>query len=188
MNQCINIGLTRRSFVGTCLCLPALTDQAYAEEADVREKPAIRLYDPLTPEELEAAQSSDLVKQILEVRGGSCAETALLAVLRHLDLPEERLHSAMCFGGGILHQDLCGLLTGGIMALGNAAGAHHGERRVMKRRANQMTRSYWQWWKRHAALHCRKLKPNYDRAGYVCMKQRVALQLERLIADDAQTA
>ena len=187
MIQSDNKHLTRRGFVGGCLCLAALTDQAHANEAAAPEKPKIRLYDLLTPEELKFAQSSDLVRHILEVKGGSCAETVLLAVLRYLDLPEERLHSAMCFGGGILHQDLCGMLTGGIMALGNAAGVHHHDHRNMKRRANHMASAYWQWWMRYAPLHCRELKPNYDRAGYVCMKQRVALKLEQLIADDAKS-
>ena len=93
----------------------------------------------------------------------------MLAVLRHLDLPEDRLHAAACFGGGMGQRDLCGLLTGGFMALGNAAGACFAEGKPMKAAAGKMTRAYWQWFSEHAPIHCRELKPTYDRDGYRCM-------------------
>jgi hypothetical protein len=44
-----------------------------------------------------------------------------MAALKYLKKPEEYLHSAAAFGGGMAHYDLCGFLTGGIIALGNFA-------------------------------------------------------------------
>jgi C_GCAxxG_C_C family probable redox protein len=112
----------------------------------------------------------------------------LLAVLRHLDLPDDRLDAAACFGGGMGQRDLCGLLTGGFMALGNAAGACYADRKQMKAAASKMSSEYWHWFSEHAPIHCRDLKPSYDREGYLRMKQRVAMKLESLIAEHAKPA
>ena len=71
-------------------------------------------------------------------QGGSCAETTLLAVLRQLDLPEDRLHAAACFGGEGSGNAICAHpATGGFMALGNAAGACFAVRQADESRRRQ---------------------------------------------------
>jgi C_GCAxxG_C_C family probable redox protein len=175
---------TRRSFVGCCACLAAAADLGSAADSPSEEPPRDNVCDPLTPQEEEIAVSSAMVKEILNVKGCSCAESVLLAALRHLEQPEEFLHSAAAFGGGMGHRDLCGLLTGGFMALGNAAAVQHEDRGRMKARAKRMTDEYWRWWQTLAPIHCRELKPLYDKDGYVNMKKRVAMKIEELIEEE----
>jgi hypothetical protein len=61
----------------------------------------------------------------LNGKGHPCSEMILLAALRHFELPENHLDAAAVFGGGVGKRDLCGLLTGGLMAIGIAAGSKY---------------------------------------------------------------
>ena len=128
-----------------------------------------------------ANRSDASLKEILNMKGYSCSESILLAALRYLKQPEEYLRSAAPFGGGMAHYDLCGYLTGGLMALGNAAGVHHKDRKKMKALTGKMTKEYWSWWQSWAPLHCYQLRPKYDKDTSVNMKKRVAAKVEELI-------
>jgi len=176
---------TRRSFLGCFTGLAAAIGLKGAIDSPLNKPPQKSLYDPLTPEEEKVVNSSQMVKEILNMKGYSCAESILLAALRYLKKPEEYLHSAASFGGGMTQSDLCGYLTGGIMALGNAAGAHHKDRKIMKAQAGKMTKEYWKWWESWAPLHCYQLRPKYDKGGSINMKKRVAAKIEELINEDA---
>jgi C_GCAxxG_C_C family probable redox protein len=179
--------VTRRSFVGCCAGLAVTAQLRGADDSAPKKLPQKSLFDPLTSEEEKAAALSVMAKEILNAKGCSCAESVLLAALRYLKQPEELLHAAAAFGGGMGQRDLCGLLTGGFMALGNAAGAHHKDRSKMKAHASKMTKEYWKWWQAWAPLHCRELKPQYGKLGYVNMKKRVAAKIEELIQADAKS-
>ncbi len=62
----------------------------------------------------------------LMATGYNCAESMLRTAVAHLAIPAEggMLRMATCFGGGVgrSHEELCGALSGGIMALGLAYG------------------------------------------------------------------
>ena len=176
---------TRRSFLGFFTGLAAAVGLKGAFDSPLDKPPQKSLYDPLTPEEEKVINSSEMVKEILNLEGYSCAESILLAALKYLKKPEEYLHSAAAFGAGMGHYDLCGFLTGGLMALGNAAGTHHKDRKKMKDRVGKMTKEYWKWWESWAPLHCYQLKPKYDENGIINMKKRAAAKIEELIKADA---
>ncbi|UCH95520.1 MAG: C_GCAxxG_C_C family protein [Candidatus Aminicenantes bacterium] len=172
---------TRRGFLGCFSGLAAALALKGAVGSTLDKPPQKGLYDPLNPEEEKIINSSKMAKEIVTLEGYNCAESILLAALKYLKKPEEFLHSAAAFGGGMGHYDLCGLLTGGFMALGIAAGTHHQDRKEMKSQAKKMTKEYWNWWESWAPLHCYQLKPKYDKDVYINMKKRVAAKIEELI-------
>jgi hypothetical protein len=176
---------SRRSFLGCFTGLAAALGLKGAIDSPLNKPPQKGIYDPLTPGEEKIIDSSGMVKEILNLTGYSCAESILLAALKYLKKPEAFLHSAAAFGAGMGHYDLCGFLTGGIMALGNAAGSHHQDRKKMKERAGKMAKEYWKWWESWAPLHCYQLKPQYDEGGFVNLQKRVAAKIEELINEDA---
>jgi C_GCAxxG_C_C family probable redox protein len=62
----------------------------------------------------------------LMATGYNCAESMLRTAVAHMGIAAEgvMLRMATCFGGGVgrSHEELCGALSGGIMALGLAYG------------------------------------------------------------------
>jgi C_GCAxxG_C_C family probable redox protein len=172
---------TRRSFFGCFTGLAAAVTLKGTIGSPLDKPPQKSIYDPLTPEEEKIINSSEMVKEILNLKGYSCAESILLAALKYLKKPEEFLYSAATFGGGMGHDDLCGFLTGGLMALGNAAGVQYKDRKKMKAQAGKMSKKFWKWWESWAPLHCYQLKTKYDKDGFVNMKKRVAAKIEELI-------
>lgn len=178
---------TRRGFWGYFTGLTAAIGLKGAVDSPLNKPPQKNLYDPLTPEEEKVINSSEMVKEILNLEGYSCAESILLATLKYLKKPEEYVYSAAAFGGGMGHYDLCGFLTGGLMALGNAAGAYHKDRKKMKAQIGKMVKEYWEWWESLAPLHCYQLKPKYNEEGFINMKKRIAAKIEELIKADVAT-
>jgi len=104
--------------------------------------------------------------------------------LRYLGQPEEILNVAGGFGGGLGQGDLCGLLTGGMMAIGLSAGMIHKERSEFSRYGKKIYKEYWDWWVSCALLHCSELRPKIVRGEsnlYISMCRRVAAKMEGLI-------
>jgi len=175
--------LHRRVFVKSLsgVLLAALPVHALDSVLDKPREKA--LYDEFSDEEKSLIKSSKLAQEIVGVReeGNNCAESVLTAVVRVLDRPEEIAHVAAPFGGGIGRFDLCGLLTGGHMALGLAAGMVHSDSAKFKSLARELSAKYWKWWTAWAPIHCHELRPNYDSEGFERMLQRVAAKIEQLI-------
>jgi hypothetical protein len=121
----------------------------------------------------------------LQGRGLSCAEMSLLAALRFLGLPEAHLGAAGVFGGGVGKGDLCGFLTGSLMAFGLAASARYAtDRAEMRRVARAMSNEYWDWWLSRGDLHCAILRPTYEGSEeFLRMAQRTALKAEEVLRD-----
>jgi hypothetical protein len=88
----------------------------------------------------------------------SCAESLLMASLRHLGKPEEWVWAAAGFGGGMYKRDLCGFLTGGIMALGFASGIREMPRKEAKEYCGDLVEKYWGWWGLQAPYHCAEIR------------------------------
>jgi len=114
-------------------------------------------------------------------QGFSCAGSILSSALQYLRKANEISHAASSFGGGIGRSDLCGLFTGGHMAIGIAAGMIHKDVKPRQQYAREISHKYWDWWESLAPIHCKDLRPKYDKEGYTRMLQRVAVKVEELI-------
>jgi hypothetical protein len=197
-------GLSRRAFVGTlpltvfldpsplgascfqeCACARDDAD-AGAPRDRIRPQEASLpgFHREFTAEEAEKVAASPMAREIaaLQGQGYSCAEMSLLAALRFLGLPEEHLGSAGVFGGGVGKQDLCGFLTGNLMAFGLAASARIPDRAERRRVGRALSNEYWDWWLTRGDIHCAILRPTYNGAEeFVRVGQRAALKAEELL-------
>ena len=141
------------------------------------------LWSLFTEEENKLIKSSSLAEDILHYpeQGLSCAGSVLTSALKYLGKGNEISHTASSFGGGIGRSDLCGLLTGGHMAIGVAAGMIHKDVKPRQQYAREISNQYWDWWESLAPIHCKDLRPKYDKEGYARMLQRVAVKVGELI-------
>jgi hypothetical protein len=118
----------------------------------------------LSPEELEQVAGSTMSEDMENFwhKGHSCAETGLIVALRFMKKPEDLVWTASGFAGGLGHQDLCGFLTSGIMALGIHAGDLKIDTNTAKMRCMQMTQEFWTWWTETAPLHCSEIRQGHQ--------------------------
>jgi hypothetical protein len=127
-------------------------DSLLAQAPQNQHPPLLR---ELTPSEQELVDGSSMAKDLVSCFSSySCAESSLLVALRFLDKPEELVWAAGAFGGGLGQRDLCGFLTGGMMAIGFHAGSLSVARNEAKKLCRQLRKSYWQAWTSMAPLHC----------------------------------
>jgi hypothetical protein len=118
----------------------------------------------------------------LHGRGYACSELILLAALRRFQLPENHLNAAAVFGGGVGKRDLCGFLTGGLMAIGIAAGKKYADRAAMHRAGRVASNAYWDWWLTRGDLHCMGPGTTHNNSEeFLRMSQRAAVKLEEVI-------
>ncbi len=140
---------------------------------------------PFSGEEAAAVAASPMARDIATFSGQGypCSEMMLLAALRRFDLPEDHLPAAAVFGGGVGKRDLCGLLTGGLMAIGFVAAELHPDRRAMRQAGRQASNAYWDWWTSRGDLHCMGPGTTHETSEeFVRMCQRTALKLEEVIS------
>ena len=118
------------------------------------------LKEELTAEELKLVEKSVMAQDLENYFGKeySCAESLLLVSLKHLGKPEDLIWAACGFGGGMCQRDLCGFLTGGIMAIGFSAGTLKKDRKESKEICGQFVRQYWRWWTSQAPIHCSEIR------------------------------
>ena len=92
-------------------------------------------------------------------QGFDCAQTVLSAFAEDLDLDEETaLRIAAGFGGGMHKGDMCGCVTGGLMALGLKYGWSEEVDRVGKDLMNGKAQEFERRFReRLGALRCREL-------------------------------
>jgi hypothetical protein len=115
-------------------------------------------------------------------QGYPCSEMILLAALRRFDLPEDHLPAAAVFGGGVGKRDLCGLLTGGLMAIGFSAADLHSDRAEMHRAGRVASNQYWEWWLTRGDLHCMGSGTAHQTPEeFRRMCQRCAVKLEEVM-------
>jgi len=122
------------------------------------------LLEALTPEELARIKDSTMSEDMQNfwAKGYSCAETGLMVALRFMKKPEDLVWAAAGFGGGMGHQDLCGFLTSGIMAIGLHTGDLEMEKSAAKRHCGRTVREYWTWWLETAPLHCSEIREGHQ--------------------------
>ncbi len=138
----------------------------------------------LSPSELEIVRNSVMASDIDNFfgKGYSCSETGLAVALRFMKKPEELVWAAGGFGGGMGHQDLCGFLTAGIMAIGLAAGTLEIDRREAKNHCSLTVNAYWDWWVSNAPLRCAQIREGHEGFSVCSRLGKLALaKLEELL-------
>ncbi|MBN2318616.1 MAG: C_GCAxxG_C_C family protein [Acidobacteria bacterium] len=135
------------------------------------------LSEALSPEELARVKESVMSEDMQNFwhKGYSCAETGLMVALRFMKKPEDLVWAASGFAGGLMHQDLCGFLTSGVMAIGLHAGDLKEEKNAAMMKCSQAVNEYWAWWQENAPIHCAEI-----REGREPMDFKVCERLGRL--------
>ncbi|MBT8395947.1 MAG: hypothetical protein HKO65_15150 [Gemmatimonadetes bacterium] len=192
--------LSRRRFVSalplTVLATPAVLSGCDAEAEGGPEAAPLPILQgqargpgfigPLTEAEAAAVAASSMAHEIaaLNGQGYPCSEMILLAALRRFDLPENHLDAAAVFGGGAGKRDLCGLLTGGLMAIGLGAGSKYSGRAEVHRVGRLASDAYWDWWVSRGDVHCMGYGTAHESSEeFVRMCQRTAVQLETVMTE-----
>ena len=184
--------LSRRHFVGalplsllaTPSVLHGLSLPWERDPAGSQESPRPGFIGEFTDEEAAAVSSSPMAQEIsgLQGKGYPCSEMILLVALRRFELDEGHLDAAAVFGGGAGKRDLCGLLTGGLMAIGFAAGQKYQDRATVHQVGRQASNAYWDWWLSRGDLHCMGPGTEHnDAPTFLRMTQRTALKLEEVL-------
>ena len=142
------------------------------------------LSEALNPAEQQIADQSAMSRDMENFwgKGYSCAETGLAVALRFMKKPEELVWAAGGFGGGMGHQDLCGFLTSGIMAIGLYTGNLNSDKKAAKALCSRKVNEYWTWWKSMAPLHCAEIREGHTDFN-VCHRlgRLAAAELEGLL-------
>ena len=191
--------ITRRGFVSaiplTVLAAPSCLSACEAGSGDKAEpNPTINTQLPgfagqFSPEEAEAVAGSGMALEIagLNGKGNPCSEMMLLAALRRFDLPENHMDAAAVFGGGVGKRDLCGFLTGGLMAIGFVVGEQYADRNKVHQVGRKASNQYWEWWMTRGDLHCMAPGTTHENSEeFVRMAQRCALKLEGILLEVVQ--
>ena len=183
--------VSRRRFVSalplTVLAAPAALSGAVARsrEDGLQQRGPLGFSGPFSAEEEAVVAASPMAQEIarLDGQGYPCSEMMLLAALRRFNLPENHLDAASVFGGGVGKRDLCGLLTGGLIAIGLAAGEKYADRAQVHRVGREASNAYWDWWLSRGDLHCMGPGTTHETTEeFVRMCQRTAVKLEAVIA------
>lgn len=185
-------GLSRRNFVGalslslltTPSVLHGLSSPWEEESANSQEGPKPGFIGPFSEEEAAWVAASPMAQEIagLHGKGYPCSEMILLAALHRFNLDENYLDAAAVFGGGAGKRDLCGLLTGGLMAIGFVAGQKYEDRAIVHQVGRQASNAYWNWWITRGDLHC--MGPGTEHKEpeeFLRMTQRTAVKLEEVL-------
>lgn len=170
MNAEKTLYIGRRAFLASSSCMLLGAASLNASSLALQATPkGPDLSDRLSTEELELVKTSVMSEDMKNFwhKGYSCAETGLMVALRFQKKPEDLVWLAAGFAGGLGHQDLCGFLTSGVMAIGLHAGNLNMERSAAQARCGQLVNEYWTWWSNNAPLHCSEIRQG--RGGFsVC--------------------
>jgi hypothetical protein len=192
--------ITRRRFVSalplTVLATPSALSACEAEGGqggEIQPQPILQAQSQgpgfigsFTEAEAAAVTASPMAQEIARLNGQGypCSEMILLTALRRFDLPENHLDAAAVFGGGVGKRDLCGLLTGGLMAIGIAAGRKYTDRGQVYQVGRTASNAYWDWWLSRGDLHCMGSGTAHQNSEeFVRMCQRAALKLEAVMTE-----
>lgn len=143
----------------------------------------IYLWDEFSPKEKKMVKKSKMAANINKYRKAdhSCASTILASAVEYMKLDQSYTDAAASYGGGIGKGDLCGFLTGAIMALGLHSGMVKEGRKDTQAFSRKLSNEFWTWWKSFSPIHCADMRPKYDAKGFERMMLRVAVKVEELI-------
>lgn len=183
MNKKDSLAMPRRAFMATGMLL-GNTLFGMPLTLELNNQASQKAKATLLPEEKKWTDDSTLAKDLGNYfgHGLSCAESLFLVSLRYLGKPEEWVWAAAGFGGGMYNRDLCGFLTGGIMALGCASGMLKIPRKEAKEYCGGLVKRYWDWWGSQAPYRCTEIRTD-ETTSAVCMNQGLlsAAKIEELL-------
>jgi hypothetical protein len=177
--------LSRRTFVAA-VC-PALAGALTLSPSALRSQGQGQgqgFWGAFTPEERAVVQNSAMAQDVPNYlgKGMGCAEICLAASCKYMGVSQDWVDAAAVFSGGFGKGDLCGLLTGGLMALGIAGGKLHEDLAAVKQFARPLKDQYWEWWTARGSVHCAELRTRYDGSEqFLRMTQRATAKVEHLI-------
>jgi len=111
------------------------------------------------------------------------ADSLLLSALKYMKKPEEIVSVATGFGGGIGRKDLCGYVTGGVMAIGLFSGAAKGGDKTGRQKCQRLTKDYLDWWAESSPMRCGDIKQPCD---YKAMGAKASEFLQKLFEREMQ--
>jgi len=111
------------------------------------------------------------------------ADSLFLSALKYMKKPEEIVSVATGFGGGIGRKDLCGYVTGGVMAIGLFCGAAKGSDKAGRQKCQRLTKEYLEWWAQGAPMHCGDIKQPCD---YKAMGAKASEYLQKMFERETQ--
>jgi len=151
-----------------------------------QDKPKKLIWDKYSPEEQKIVDKSKMVANISKYRNAdhSCASTIMASAVEYMGLDKSYTDVAASYGGGIGKRDLCGFLTGAVMALGLHSGMVKESRKEIQAHSRKLSNLFWDWWKTLSPLHCADMYAKYDKDGFDRMMKRVACKVEELISSD----
>jgi len=167
------------TFLGFSGCLFKLPDPTVNNQEQ-----QIGLWNEFSLEEKEIIENSEMAKIFLKLdyHKLSCAELTFLSILKYIKQPKEYVYAAAGFGGGLGHEDLCGMITGGIMGLGVVSKIYLNDPKESEEYIEYARDDYWSWWISKAPLRCEELKKRYDGdTDFLRMGQRATAKLDELI-------
>jgi C_GCAxxG_C_C family probable redox protein len=110
------------------------------------------------------------------------ADSLVMGTIRYLKKPEGYVSLATGFGGGIGRKDLCGFVTGGVMAIGLFAGTTKGNDKKGRQTCQRLTKEYLDWWAKSYPLHCADIKQPCD---YRSMGAKASAFLQELFSKES---
>ena len=180
-----NTGMPRRTFIASSMLL-GNTLFGVSLDLGAKIQAARKAKETLSYDEKKWIGDSTLAQDLGKYFGHdfSCAESLLMVSLRFLGKPEEWVWAAAGFGGGMYNRDLCGFLTGGIMALGFASGMLKMPRKEAKEYCGDLVEKYWDWWGLQAPYRCAQIREGQTTYA-VCMNQGLlsAAKINELLGD-----
>jgi hypothetical protein len=175
---------SRRRFVGT-VCPMIAGGLAFPRSLlRAQQQGQAGFWSEFTPEEQAVITGSSMALDVPNYMGQGlgCAEICLAASCRYMGVSDQWIDAAAVFSGGFGKGDLCGLLTGGLMAMGIAAGKLYEGRAELKQFARGLKDEYWDWWTARGPVHCAELRQLYSGSEqFTRMTQRAAAEVEHLI-------
>jgi len=105
-------------------------------------------------------RKSDLAKEYFARTNTNCAQAALCAFCKETHLPEETsMKITTGFGGGVRDKEICGAVSGSVMAIGLIYGQKDDADIDAKQKASDLTIEFNEKFKKlHGSIVCRDLK------------------------------
>ena len=185
MKKCGVVPMARRKFItsasflmlgGGLLGTPVYSSKSIQAHQELK--------DELTSNELKIVNSSVMAQDLDNYFEDdySCAESLFMVSLKYLKKSKNLVWIASGFGGGLYHEDLCGFLTGGIMAIGLWSGSLNEQRWSAQEACALKVEKYWKWWTSIAPLHCSDILAE-GRTSKVCFRlgHLASAKVEKLI-------
>ena len=165
----------RREFLGlSCACLGALSALSALDLEAFQ----------AAPEGKAPGSMVDWTQQHLK-EGFWSADSLFLSGIKYLKQPEDLVRIATGFGGGMLQKDLCGYVTGGVMAIGLFSGAAKGNDKAAREKCGRLVKEYTAWWAKNYPMRCGDIKHPCD---YATMGKNASEFLQKMFEREAVKA